>query len=211
MATLHTAHARGLTVIEVMVVVALVGVLVMLVAPSFRGLISAQRVRGVNAELVTDLQFARSEAARRNRDVRVAFRSADTLTCYVLYVQPDGLPVEDPLLVNGGGASCDCGRSGAPGDEVCISQPGREEVKTVRVPRSTGVSLDVTSADGPIIAFGRTSGRLLPLAEGGPLPEPFEVSVTGTPRGQLRTIVNEAGRPSVCSPDASISGASSCP
>jgi len=210
MAKPHAARQRGLTVIELMVVIALVGVLVALAAPSMRGLISAQRVRGVNAELVTDMQYARSEAARRNRDVRVAFRSADSLTCYVLYVQPDGLPVEDPLLVNGGGASCDCGRSGAPGDEVCISQPGREEIKTVRVPRSTGVTLGVTSADGPIIAFGRTSGRLLPLVDGGPLPEPLEVSVTGAPRGHLRTTVNEAGRPSVCSPDASIPGAPSC-
>lgn len=202
--------APGLTVIELMVVVVLLGVLIALVAPSMRGLITAQRVRGVNAELVTDLQYARSEAARRDRDVRVAFRSATSLTCYVLYVQADGLPVEDPLLVNGGGAKCDCGRSGAPGDEVCIAEPGREEIKTVRVPRSTDVTLGVTSDDGPIIVFGRTSGRLVPLTAGGATPEPFVVATTGAPRGQLRTTVNEAGRPSVCSPDASISGAPSC-
>jgi type IV fimbrial biogenesis protein FimT len=208
MANPHDARARGLTIIELMVVVALVGVLVALVAPSMRGLISAQRVRGVNAELVTDMQYARSEAARRNRDVRVAFRSADSLTCYVLYVQADGLPVEDPALINGGGAKCDCGRSGAPGDEVCIAEAGREEIKTVRVPRSTGVTLGVISDDGPIIAFGRTSGRLVRLSAGVE-PDLFQIAVTGDPRGQLRTTVNEAGRPSVCSPDGSISGVTS--
>jgi len=206
----HRRLASGLTVIELMVVIALLGVLAALAAPSMRGLISAQRVRGTNTELVTDLQYARSEAARRNRDVRVAFRSADSLTCYVLYVQPDGLPVEDPILVNGGGANCDCARSGAPGDAVCISQPGREEIKTVRVQRSTGVTLGVASDDGPIIAIGRASGGLVPLIDGGALPEPFVVSVAGSPRGQLRTTVNEAGRPSVCSPDDSISGVPSC-
>ena len=57
-----------------MVVIALVGVLLALAAPSMRGLISAQRVRGINAELVTDLQYARSEAARRSHDVRVGFQ-----------------------------------------------------------------------------------------------------------------------------------------
>ncbi|HRH87956.1 MAG TPA: GspH/FimT family pseudopilin [Rubrivivax sp.] len=202
-------RARGFTIIELMVVIALVGVLIALVAPSLRGMVSAQRVRGVNAELVTDLQYARSEAARRNRDVRVAFRAASSLTCYVLYVQADGLPVEDPELVNGGGAKCDCGRSGAPGDPVCISEPGREEIKTVRVPRSSGVTLGVTSDDGPILAFGRTAGRLVPLSAAGTPPDAFVVLVAGDPRGQLQTTVNEAGRPSVCSPDDSISGVSS--
>jgi prepilin-type N-terminal cleavage/methylation domain-containing protein len=204
------ARTRGLTVIELMVVIAVAGVLVALAAPSMRGLISAQRVRGTNAELVTDLQFARAEAARRNQDVRVLFRSTDSLTCYVLYVQPDGLPAEDPEVINGGGASCDCARSGAPGDAVCIAEPGREEIKTVRVQRSTGVTLGVTSDDGPIIGFGRTSGRLVALSEGGTLPEPLVVAVTGSPRGQLRTTVNETGRPSVCSPDASIAGVPPC-
>ena len=59
MSAQRTAPARGLTIIELMVVVVLLGVLVALAAPSMRGLISVQRVRGVNAELVTDLQYAR--------------------------------------------------------------------------------------------------------------------------------------------------------
>mgnify|MGYP003435327453 CR=1 FL=1 len=59
------SSARGLTIIELMIVVAVLGVLIALVAPSMRGMISTQRVRGVNAGLVTDLQYARGEAARR--------------------------------------------------------------------------------------------------------------------------------------------------
>jgi len=207
MANLHDARPRGLTVIELMVVIALVGVLVALVAPSFRGLISAQRVRGVNAELVTDLQFARSEAARRNHDVRVGFQSSDTLSCYVAYIEPAAFAASGAASagVNGGAASCDC--SLTPGTNVCGG--GREEIKTVQVLRSTGVAFSASSAAGPILNLGRLSGAQEPMS-GASAPGLFEVTVVGTPRGQLRTSVNVAGRPSVCSPDASISGAPSC-
>lgn len=202
-----TAPARGLTVIELMVVIALVGILVALVAPSMRGLISAQRVRGVNAELVTDLQYARSEAARRNHDVRVGFQSSDVLSCYVAYIEPEALAASGAASagVNGGAASCDCSLS--PGVNVCAG--GREEIKTVQVLRSTGVAFSASSVAGPILNFGRRSGAQEPIV-GASAPGAFEVSVAGTPRGQLRTTVNVAGRPSVCSPDASISGVPSC-
>jgi type IV fimbrial biogenesis protein FimT len=188
------ARTRGLTVIELMVVIAVAGVLVALAAPSMRGLISAQRVSGTNAELVTDLQYARSEAVRRNLDVRVGFQSTDVLSCYVAYVS-----------VGGGAASCDC--SLTPGSNVC--GVGLEEVKTVQVLRSTGVAFSASSAAGPILSFGRISGAQAPTP-GASAPGLFEITVTGTPRGQLRTSVNLAGRPSVCTPDTSISGVPPC-
>ena len=52
MAMLRTAPTRGLTVIELMVVVALLGVLVALAAPSLRGMIAVQRVRAWAAHLL---------------------------------------------------------------------------------------------------------------------------------------------------------------
>ncbi len=205
MAGLRTASARGLTVIELMVVVALLGVLVALAAPSLRGMISAQRVRGVNAELVTDLQYARSEAARRNRDVSVGFQADSTMSCYVAYVDvavPPGAPASG-APVGAPASACDCTLS-----PVCSG--GRQEIKTVLLPLSNGVSLGVTSTDGPVVIFSRTSGSLMPAIPGETAPNSFEVEVTGTPRGKLRTNVGMSGRPSVCSPDASISGTPSC-
>ncbi len=184
MAHMPRWRSPGLTVIELMVVIALVGVLVALAAPSLRGLILAQRVTSINAELVTDLQFARSEAARRNRDVHVRFRGTDN--CYVLYVD------------NAGPGNCDCRRT--PGVNVCTG--GREEIKTVQIPVSTGVAVAASSATGQIIRFEGASGTSLP--------EDFTVSVTGDVRGQLLTQVNAAGRPSVCSPDGSVSKVPPC-
>lgn len=193
MAPLPTPPARGLTVIELMIVVALLGVLVALVAPSMRGMMTAQRVRGINAALVTDLQYARSEAARRNQDVGVAFQSTGSMSCYVAFVDA---PPTAP--------ACDCTLT--PGN-VCSG--GRQEIKTVQVPLSDGVAFSASSAAGAILSFGRRSGAQEPIA-GASAPGQFEVTVTGTPRGQLRTTVNVAGRPTVCSPDASISGVPPC-
>lgn len=185
------SSARGLTIIELMIVVAVLGVLIALVAPSMRGMISAQRVRGVNAELVTDLQYARSEAARRNRDVSIAVQAS----CYVIYIDV-GLPA----------SACDC--SLTPGADVCSG--GRQEVKTVQLPAADGITLGISSMDGPIATFSRSSGALMPTLAGGSPPDAFVVDVTGTPRGKLSTRVAQSGRPSVCTPDASITGAPSC-
>ncbi|MBL0296209.1 MAG: hypothetical protein IPQ21_03190 [Betaproteobacteria bacterium] len=66
-------HARPLTLVELMVVVAVVAIVLTLAAPSFRDFILLQRLKGINAQLVTDLQFARSEAVARGTLMRVQF------------------------------------------------------------------------------------------------------------------------------------------
>ena len=184
----------GLTLIELMVVVALVGVLLVLVGPSLLGMISAQRVRSLNAELVTDMQYARGEAIRRNRDVFIRFRSDGA--CYTLYVTEVG-------------GSCDCRRT--PGVNVCTGGP--EEIKTIKLPVSSGVSLAASNATGQqTLRFERGHGTILPdgIYDPAASAPQFGVVITGQPRGQLRTDINMAGRPRVCSPDGSISQVPAC-
>lgn len=60
---------NGLTLIETMVVVAVLGVLLALAAPSFRNFIATQQLKGAANELMTDMVFARSEALARQGDV----------------------------------------------------------------------------------------------------------------------------------------------
>lgn len=55
----------GVTLIEAMVVVAVLGVLLALAAPSFRNFIAAQQLKGAGNELLTDMVYARSEALAR--------------------------------------------------------------------------------------------------------------------------------------------------
>lgn len=71
---------NGVTLLELMVTVAIVAILGALAAPSFRTLIQTNRTRTVARELMSTLDLARSEAARRGQPVSVC-RSSDGSSC----------------------------------------------------------------------------------------------------------------------------------
>jgi type IV fimbrial biogenesis protein FimT len=72
------SRQRGLTLVELAVVIAIVAVFAGLAAPSFRHLAAKQRVRSVAAALNESLWLARAEALKRNRDVGFVFVDAAT-------------------------------------------------------------------------------------------------------------------------------------
>ena len=78
--TLRAAQ-RGFTLIELMIVVTLVAVLISLTAPSFSRMLARGKLEGAASELVTDLQYARSEAVARNAQVAI-YTGAN---CYTVY------------------------------------------------------------------------------------------------------------------------------
>lgn len=180
----RVGRVRGFTLIELMVTVALAGIVIVLVGPSMRDLLTRQRLRGVNAELLTDLQFARGEAVRRNYPVHVRFGSNADMTCYVIFV-PNITGTCDCLL----GATRACSGS-------------HTEIKTVQVPRSLQVALAASSAADTIVTFDWRTGQSQPGE--------FHVDASGSPSGALRTTMNAAGRPTVCSPDGSVPQVSRC-
>jgi type IV fimbrial biogenesis protein FimT len=66
---------RGFTLVEVMIVVAILAVVAAIGAPEFSRFIADQRLRATATDLVASLLVARSEAIKRNADVTLA-RSA---------------------------------------------------------------------------------------------------------------------------------------
>ena len=63
--------AKGFTIIELLIAIAVLGVLVSLGVPSMRNLIITQRVKTAASDLHVSLTFARSEAIKRNATVQV--------------------------------------------------------------------------------------------------------------------------------------------
>jgi prepilin-type N-terminal cleavage/methylation domain-containing protein len=131
----HHLFVRGFTLIELIVVISIVAIVVAMAAPSFNDMIARERLRGINAELVTDLRYARSEAVQRNTRVKVKFGSTAGFTCYSVYTAD---------------IECNC-------QQPTRCPAGAIELKTASVPASTTVRLN---AANPIV-FEPARGKAL--------------------------------------------------
>lgn len=189
----------GLTLIELMIVVAVLATLVVLTAPSFKRMIDTQRLRSVNAALITDIQYARAEAASRNERVWMHFNGTGTaFTCYVILI--------------GDATACDCQNTATP---VCASPPGSSntEIRTVRIPQSLGVTVAIPSTQTrTIMGFDPATGRLwgVPVDIPEPATAPFQIQVRNPSIGGFLDEVELTGRPTVCSPSGQLTGVPAC-
>jgi type IV fimbrial biogenesis protein FimT len=190
---------RGLTLVELMITLAVLGVLVTLAAPSFYDFILTQRLKAAAQQFVTDMQFARSEAASRNQIVRVRF-SQQSGTCYVIFTGTDD-------------ASCNCARPFMPIPQSVCTANGRE-IRTVHYPVNSRV--EVIAQAQPAQAFMRFDPANGAMSTGA-------VDLTGAPAQQFAVQISLAnttkrvsglialsGRPSVCIPTGSAMQGDPC-
>lgn len=211
----------GFTLIELMIVLAVMAVLLLVVAPSFREMMEAQRVKGVSDAFITDVQFARSEAASRQERVGISFKPGSSdLSCYIVHT-----------CGSYASASCQCNCTAAAGsrcpDPGVVNDPPRE-IRTVQFPADSGISLVPVLANGnPLTSAGIThfdfdpaTGALTRHYASGlfmVIPPPngaFWAQTSSTASGStaiVREIVNTSGRPSQCKPTGStINGIAAC-
>jgi len=98
-------QARGFTLIEAMTVLAIVAVMTGIGSASFVWLNQATSIRGAAYDLVADLDFARSEAVKRNDDVVVQPINADWRQGWQVVVGNQVLRSRDALGAQVGFAS----------------------------------------------------------------------------------------------------------
>jgi type IV fimbrial biogenesis protein FimT len=72
---------RGFTLIEVLVALAIIFILALVSIPSFINLIQSRRLSTAAEQLYNTLQYARTEAIKRNANVYVSFITGDSW-CY---------------------------------------------------------------------------------------------------------------------------------
>src|SRR5512134_558119 len=102
MSRLDTSRTRGFTLIELMMTIALFGMLIMLAIPAGRVYMANTQVRTAAEALLNGMQQARAEAVRRNVEVQLVLGAGTTWTvgCTTAMGDLDGDGVDDcPNLI----------------------------------------------------------------------------------------------------------------
>jgi type IV fimbrial biogenesis protein FimT len=183
------SEQRGFTLVELLIVVSLIAVVLGLAGPSFSSFIQMQRLKSINAQLVTDLQSARSEAVGRNWPVYVRFSEAANMSCYVLYTTAAVPP-----------AHCNCLTG------TCAS--GATIIRTTQVPADSGVTVsartDPPNTHDHFSFDPRTGGMAVRMNDGRPvIPDEYLIDVSLDTARKLRDKVAPTGRVAVCTPAGS--------
>jgi type IV fimbrial biogenesis protein FimT len=189
---------RGFTLTEALVTVAVIGILLGLAAPPFYDYLLVQRLKGVHAQVVSDVVLARAESATRGTILRVAFRENTEKTCYTLFVNHYNADT---------GERCNCTNTGSP---PCGSLSS--EVRTHEVPRSSGVTVLVATGSDTAFGFSHVTGALVGVpTDQGVLPlDSFTIETSISGGRKLKTILSQAGRPTACSVGGTNLGAPAC-
>jgi type IV fimbrial biogenesis protein FimT len=196
---------NGFTLVELMIVVGVLGILITLAAPSMYDFILTQRLKGISAQISTDLQFARSEATSRNQNTHVRFSDRQgEFTCYMIYTSD----AESAAATTETSANiCDCSRT-----PRCPAALDVTEIRTVFIP--TNLKVRVTQAGNflPVFTMDRTTGAILVPSADIAInpPRPYVIDATVDTRRSLRTMVSLGGRPLTCATPGSSVG-SACP
>ena len=194
----HPMAVRGFTIVELLVTVAVLGIVLMLGLPNISAWLQNTQIRNGAEAMVSGLQFARAEALRRNRPVR--FNLVDTLdaSCSLATGGPNWVvSMADPA------SSCNVDASLTADPPFILQKRGSQE----------GSQNAVINASVPSVTYtglGNVSGALLSSATG-----VMQIGVSNPSGGACRTptgnepmrcllvVVSASGSVRMCDPAVS--------
>lgn len=106
---------KGFTILELMVTVAIAGILVAVAMPNFTYTLKSNRLTTINNDLVSALNLARSEAVKRNQQVVVRKDAAGWQNGWQVFVDIDRSAGNDDVFNDDGDAATLC-----ESDEDCL-------------------------------------------------------------------------------------------
>lgn len=206
---LTSVRQRGVTLLELLVALVILGVLMALAAPNFANWITGTRIRSTAESMLAGLQYARSEATTRNAQVRFQLTSSLDAACTRSTTR--GNWVVD-MVDNDAADSVEGRCNSAPSDTVAPS------ILQVRSATETGAGVDIAASADQVIFNGL--GRQVAIA---PAANAAEVTVDITPvaaRGTcvaaggsvtcLRIVVTTGGLVRMCNPSAPAGDPQAC-
>lgn len=188
---------HGLTLVETLVAVTVLGVILAVAAPSLRDLMERRRVIAAATELASMINYAKAEAAKQ--------RGGGSDNGFTLHLEPpdDASTSCARLTTNSVGDTCGCDVAKA---DVCVNSTS-SIIREFVLDRDTGVSFEAAADDwgdsNRAITFQRNNyfGFVKNL----------RLTATGRHSGaQLRVEFNSVGRVHICSPSNTIGGYPSC-
>lgn len=186
--------SQGLTLVELMVVIAVLGIVLAVAIPSFGDMLARKRVQLIASELASDLAYARTEAGLKSVGVYTYFQKNTEMSCYLLAQRTVGV------------GNCDCTRAVG---TVCQGVLGSREIKTIQILKSTGVAIKVLRPE--VIVNGVTGLKFIPpRLEPAPLDLAVLVESSRGSQPKLQIELNAMGRVKICCPDGSFNGVQPC-
>lgn len=181
-----TSRQRGLTLIELIVVIAIAAILLTVAIGGFGTMFSRKRLEGAAAEIATQLQLARTEAVARNVPTRVSFGT----NCHVVHTHP---------FANTPATTCNGATVTAGAANVVTIAAFQREVNDVTVTREpAGTPLQYYQFDNLTGRMGTDGGTGHGILVG---------SAAGS--WQLRVLVEATGRVQLCTPSG-LPGYAAC-
>ncbi|MDO8250790.1 MAG: GspH/FimT family pseudopilin [Rhodoferax sp.] len=177
---LSNYEQRGVTVIETMVVIALLAILTSMALPALQEMMINHRLEGKAREYVANMNWARALAVSSNQAVNLRIAADESASCYVVFHGP----VDD----------CSCHSNGA----TCTT-PGNELLAVV-LPHSDGVGVS-TRTPSARTRISPTQGTISPT---------LTAIFTGSNGKAIHNISNILGRTRSCTAEEAHFGFRIC-